>query len=61
MKLLMVSPVPTDPSTAGNRARVTALLNLLTFLGHDVTLHTSHMNPPTTMQCEIAWESYYAF
>jgi hypothetical protein len=37
MKLLMVSPVPTDPLTAGNRARVSALLNLLTFLGHDVT------------------------
>ena len=37
MKLLMVSPVPTDPITAGNRARVSTLLTLLTRLGHDVT------------------------
>jgi polysaccharide biosynthesis protein PslH len=35
MKLLMVSPVPTDPITAGNRARVAALTALLTRLGHD--------------------------
>jgi polysaccharide biosynthesis protein PslH len=37
MKLLMVSPVPTDPLTAGNRARVSVLLALLTRLGHDVS------------------------
>jgi polysaccharide biosynthesis protein PslH len=37
MKLLMVSPVPTDPVTAGNRARVSSLLALLTRLGHDVS------------------------
>jgi glycosyltransferase involved in cell wall biosynthesis len=37
MKLLMVSPVPTDPVIAGNRARVLGLLALLARLGHDVS------------------------
>jgi polysaccharide biosynthesis protein PslH len=37
MKLLVVSPVPTDPQTAGNRARVLNLFTALESLGHDVT------------------------
>jgi polysaccharide biosynthesis protein PslH len=37
MKVLMISPVPTDPSTAGNRARVLNLFMALEHLGHDVT------------------------
>ena len=37
MKLLIVSPVPTDPPVAGNRARVAALFAALVRLGHDVT------------------------
>lgn len=37
MKLLVVSPVPSDPPTAGNRARVAALFAALVHLGHDVT------------------------
>lgn len=37
MKVLIVSPVPTDPPVAGNRARVAALFTALVHLGHDVT------------------------
>jgi glycosyltransferase involved in cell wall biosynthesis len=37
MKLLIISPVPTDPPTAGNRARILNLLTALEELGHDVT------------------------
>jgi glycosyltransferase involved in cell wall biosynthesis len=37
MKVLIVSPVPTDPPVAGNRARVAALFAALVRLGHDVT------------------------
>jgi polysaccharide biosynthesis protein PslH len=37
MKALMISPVPTDPLTAGNRARVLNLFTALEHLGHDVT------------------------
>jgi polysaccharide biosynthesis protein PslH len=37
MKLLIISPVPTDPQTAGNRARVSSLITILEHLGHDVT------------------------
>ena len=37
MKILIVSPVPTDPPTAGNRARVLSLFTALKQLGHDVT------------------------
>src|SRR5689334_1649851 len=37
MKVLVVSPVPTDPQTAGNRARVLNLFTALQGLGHDVT------------------------
>ena len=37
MKLLIISPVPTDPPTAGNRARVLNLFTALLHLGHDVT------------------------
>jgi glycosyltransferase involved in cell wall biosynthesis len=37
MKLLIISPVPTDPQTAGNRARVSNLITILKHLGHNVT------------------------
>ena len=37
MKVLIVSPVPTDPPLAGNRARVAALFAALVSLGHEVT------------------------
>jgi polysaccharide biosynthesis protein PslH len=37
MKLLLISPVPTDPLTAGNRARVLNIFRALEHLGHDVT------------------------
>jgi glycosyltransferase involved in cell wall biosynthesis len=37
MKVLIVSPVPTDPPTAGNRARVSNLLSALESLGHHVS------------------------
>jgi glycosyltransferase involved in cell wall biosynthesis len=37
MKVLIISPVPTDPTIAGNRARVLNLLTALEHLGHDVT------------------------
>jgi hypothetical protein len=33
----MISPVPTDPLTAGNRARVLNLFTALEHVGHDVT------------------------
>jgi hypothetical protein len=37
MKLLIVSPVPPEPQTAGNRARVSNLITILEHLGCDVT------------------------
>src|SRR3974377_1355059 len=37
MKLLIISPTPTDPLTAGNRARVWNLFTALEYLGHNVT------------------------
>jgi glycosyltransferase involved in cell wall biosynthesis len=37
MKLLIVSPVPPEPRTAGNRARVSNLITILEHLGCDVT------------------------
>jgi len=37
MKVLLVSPVPTDPLVAGNRARIAALFAALVRLGHDVS------------------------
>jgi polysaccharide biosynthesis protein PslH len=37
MKVLIVSPIPTDPPIAGNRARVTAMFAALVRLGHEVT------------------------
>ncbi len=37
MKVLIVSPIPTDPPVAGNRARVAAMFSALVSLGHDVT------------------------
>lgn len=37
MKLLVVSPVPTDPLSAGNRARVLNLFSALEQMGHDAT------------------------
>jgi glycosyltransferase involved in cell wall biosynthesis len=36
MKILLVSPIPTHPTTAGNRARVLALAQALNGLGHEV-------------------------
>lgn len=36
MKILMVSPTPTHPTTAGNRARVRSLVRALQELGHEV-------------------------
>lgn len=36
MKILFISPVPTDPCTAGNRARISTLTNAIRELGHTV-------------------------
>ncbi len=38
MRILSVSPVPTHPTTAGNRARVRAVAEMLEQLGHEVHL-----------------------
>lgn len=52
MKILMVSPVPTDPVDAGNRARIASLAQALSQAGHE--LHFAHvpMEPcdPTAMR-----------
>ena len=37
MKVLIVSPVPTDPPVAANRARVASMFTALVRLGHEVT------------------------
>jgi polysaccharide biosynthesis protein PslH len=37
MKVLIVSPIPTDPPIAGNRARIAAMFTALVGLGHEVT------------------------
>jgi polysaccharide biosynthesis protein PslH len=42
MRILIVSPVPTHPTTAGNRARIRQLIAALGQLGHDV--HFCHVN-----------------
>jgi glycosyltransferase involved in cell wall biosynthesis len=49
MKLLVISPVPTDPQTAGNRARVSSLITMLEALGHDVFLAYA---PYETVECD---------
>jgi glycosyltransferase involved in cell wall biosynthesis len=36
MKVLIISPTPTHPTTAGNRARIKALVSSIRMLGHDV-------------------------
>ena len=36
MKIIVISPVPTDPVDAGNRARIATLTQELTRAGHDV-------------------------
>lgn len=43
MKILMVSPTPACPPTAGNRARILALSRAVRELGHD--LHFAHLAP----------------
>ena len=35
-RILMISPVPTHPADAGNRARVLSLSTILREIGHDV-------------------------
>ena len=42
MKVLIVSPVPTDPILAGNRARVLNLFVALEQLGHEVKFAYVH-------------------
>ncbi|RZU02266.1 glycosyltransferase [Rivibacter subsaxonicus] len=44
MKLLIVSPTPTHPTTAGNRARVLALARGIEQLGHE--LHVAQLLTP---------------
>src|SRR3972149_1151693 len=34
--VLMISPTPTHPHTAGNRARISVLMTMLQDMGHDV-------------------------
>ena len=41
MKVLVVSPIPIQPQTAGNRVRVRSLLETLRALGHEV--HFAHI------------------
>jgi glycosyltransferase involved in cell wall biosynthesis len=49
MKILMVSPTPTHPTTAGNRARVLSLVKALQGLGHEV-----HFALATTARPDLA-------
>jgi glycosyltransferase involved in cell wall biosynthesis len=47
MKVLIVSPIPTDPAVAGNRVRIAALFTALVRLGHDVTFaYVPYYNEP---------------
>ena len=46
MKILMVSPTPTHPTTAGNRARVLTLVKALQGLGHEVHFALASMAKP---------------
>lgn len=46
MKILMVSPTPTHPTTAGNRARVLTLVRTLQALGHEVHFALASLAKP---------------
>jgi polysaccharide biosynthesis protein PslH len=54
-RLLMVSPTPTHPVNAGNRARILALVREMRALGHDV--HYAVM--PTTVGDDAAMAAYF--
>jgi glycosyltransferase involved in cell wall biosynthesis len=48
MKILFVSPVPTDPTDAGNRARILTLVTSLQSAGHEVHFAYIPMEPVDT-------------
>jgi glycosyltransferase involved in cell wall biosynthesis len=45
MKILVVSPVPTDPVDAGNRARIASLVRVLSQAGHEMHFAYVPMEP----------------
>lgn len=59
--ILVISPVPTHPLNAGNRARVTALIESLQGLGHSVSFAhvTQEVGDPVAMR-EKWGNSYYS-
>lgn len=60
-KILLVSPTPSHPQTAGNRARVDALLTMIRSLGHDVYfLHIENEAGSPEMMREAWGDRYFS-
>lgn len=60
-KILLISPTPTHPQTAGNRTRIDALLTGLKQLGHDVYFcHIQNERGDEAMMRQIWGEKYIA-
>jgi len=54
-KILVISPTPTHPVTAGNRARVEGLLTMMMEMGHDVYFLHIESEPGDPGQMRAAW------
>ncbi len=58
-RVLLVSPVPTHPQTAGNRTRVSSLLQALLDLGYDVTFLHARQEPGDDEMMRNIWGGAY--
>lgn len=59
MKIAVVSPTPTHPTIAGNRARIRSLIECLRALGHDVHLLHVRRDPGDADAMRRAWGDRY--
>ncbi len=60
-RILIISPVPTHPHTAGNRARVSMMLSSLMQMGYDVQFMHVEMEHGDVAEMQREWgESYHA-
>lgn len=58
-RILIVSPTPTHPQTAGNRARIHALINGIQALGHDVYFLHIRKEPGDDGAMRCCWGDRY--
>jgi glycosyltransferase involved in cell wall biosynthesis len=59
VKIAVVSPTPTHPAIAGNRARICSLIECLRTLGHDVHLVHAGRDPGDGEAMRRAWGERY--